>query len=429
MILKLYSKVISNEINKRIAIGSIWSILGSTLPKILSVVVTMFLTRILGDVQFGQLSLVRSTINMFTVFAVVGLGLTATKYIAENKTNKLRLSKIITLAKTFSIFSSFIISLLLYIFSENICNSIIHSPGLIDEVKLGSIMLFFNGIYASQNGILTGFEKFKSIAINNIIASIISSPLEIILSHRFGIMGALVGFSVYFFLLYILNSISIKKLFLIEKISYNYNFLSEIQILFKFTLPTAISGFIVAPVTWIILAFLANKSNGYTEIALFEVANQWRTAVLFIPIALSQIILPMMVGEMQNNEKYIEIFRKNLILNAAISFSIAISVIILGPFLLKLYGSNYNSSYPVLIVLMLSTILVAVNNVVGQIIASKSKMWLGLLFNVLWVIFLTAISYWLIDMGLGALGLAIAYLSSYIFHTILQFSYAYKFIK
>jgi O-antigen/teichoic acid export membrane protein len=91
---------------------------------------------------------------------------------------------------------------------------------------------------------------------------------------------------------------------------------------------------------------------------------------------------------------------------------------------MSMFGREFKSESSVLIFLSISTIFMAVNNVIGQVIASKDKMWVGFIFNLAWGGSLIVLSYIFIYIyNLGALSLALAYLLSYLFHTLWQFVY------
>jgi len=59
----------------------------------------------------------------------------------------------------------------------------------------------------------------------------------------------------------------------------------------------------------------------------------------------------------------------------------AVVVSLLSPFIMTLYGKAYVSDYWVLIILAVSTVFSSMANVVGLAISSRSKMWIGFLFN------------------------------------------------
>ena len=80
---KLYDRILLSDIGSRMAHGAFWTFCGTVLGKFFVLIAGIVVANILGKEQYGELGLVRSTINMFVIFGAAGLGLTATKYIAE----------------------------------------------------------------------------------------------------------------------------------------------------------------------------------------------------------------------------------------------------------------------------------------------------------------------------------------------------------
>ena len=89
------------------------------------------------------------------------------------------------------------------------------------------------------------------------------------------------------------------------------------------------------------------------------------------------------------------------------------------------YGDDFNDIYT-LIVLSSSAIFAAISNVVGSAIASKGRMWIGFLFNLIWSILTIGFTILFIKLELGAMSIALAFLSSYILHLIYQYIYLVK---
>lgn len=419
------SRFFQSDINRKIANGAFWSLSGTIISKGLLLLSSIIVARILGAEVYGQAGIIRSTVNMFTAFAGMGIGLTATKYIAEFKnSNPEKALRIIRLSNLVTILTGFIIAIIIIIFAQQIAYQI-NAHYLKPEIQIGAFILFFNTLNGVQLGILAGFEDFKSIAKNNLWAGIVSFFIQIIFAYIGGLTGTIVGFGTNFLVLWILNKKSVykhtKKLGNLQK---DETVFSEISVLWKFSLPAVLSGIMVGPVTWVCNVFLVNQPDGYTQMALFDAANQWRLTILFIPGALSQIILPMLSSSVNDNELYRNIFFKNLKLNAIISLALVFIVAVASPLITKMYGNEFEKLYLPLILLAFSTIFIAISNVIGQYFASKEKLWFGFLFNIMWGIILISTSYITINKyHLGALGLAISFSLSYLFHCLFQYIY------
>ena len=79
------SKLSANPIAYRLASGAFWSLVGMICSKLLSVLATVIVARLLGKEAYGAMGMVISTMGAFAVLAGFGLGSTSTKYIAEYK--------------------------------------------------------------------------------------------------------------------------------------------------------------------------------------------------------------------------------------------------------------------------------------------------------------------------------------------------------
>ena len=130
----------------------------------------------------------------------------------------------------------------------------------------------------------------------------------------------------------------------------------------------------------------------------------------------------MLSSSVEDKESYRTIFFKNLKLNGIVGFIAVIIFVVLSPVILMFYKEDYNNALWPLIIMFVTTGFIAVNNVIGQAIASQGKMWLGFYVNLLWAIVLISSSLLFINyFKLGAVGISLAYLVSYLFHTFVQY--------
>src|SRR5216683_7526188 len=79
----LWDRLEASPMGYRLARGAFWSLVGTVLSRGLGLAAGIFVARTLGKEGFGQFGIIRGTVEMFGIFAGFGLGLTATKYVAE----------------------------------------------------------------------------------------------------------------------------------------------------------------------------------------------------------------------------------------------------------------------------------------------------------------------------------------------------------
>lgn len=427
----LISKIKKSDIGRRIASGAFWSIVGTAMSKILVLIGGMLCARILGKEGFGEFGMIRSTITMFVVFGTVGLGLTATKHISEyRKTAKDRIPSIYLLTNGFAVISGLIITILVLLFSNYLATSSLNSPQLLLPLRLGALLLFVTVLNGAQKGTLSGFECFRGIAKNNVIGGVFETVFMLMGAYFYNVEGAILGYGMGYIALYVANHYSIKNIFTKHdiKISWRQFDKSDLSLLYKFSLPAMLSSVLVTPVMWVARTLLVNN-GGFEELAIYEVATQWRVIILFIPSSIVHIVLPILSSiNVEDHNKFWKVLKYNIFLNAGLSFLVTLLVCIFSPLIMKLYGRGFTDPYP-LIVLSLSTIFSSISSVVGASIQSRSKIWAGFSFNLIWAIIVLGLSYYFVTNGYGAVGLSMAILISYFIHSINELIYLRLQIK
>jgi O-antigen/teichoic acid export membrane protein len=180
------------------------------------------------------------------------------------------------------------------------------------------------------------------------------------------------------------------------------------------------------PILWWSKTLLV-RNSGFEEMAFYDVAEQWNMMLLFIPNSISSILLPLLTNVLSvgTQNQYRKLININLIVNGGVTLLLALIIIPLAPYILKLYGNNFTNYIP-LRIMLLTAVLQAINAVLGQVIASKGKMWDGFILNLCWALIISITALLFIKNNLGAIGLSIAVLISYISHTTLVLFYILK---
>jgi len=395
-------------------------------------VASIVVARILGQTGYGELAMIQSTVGMFGVVSGFGLGLTATKHVAEfRRSDPARAGRIIGLSRLVAIVTGGVMALGLFIFAPWLAGQTINAPHLQGVLRIGSLILLINALNGAQTGALAGFEAFKTIAYVNVFVGLISFPILAGGAYFGGLTGTVWALAINLGVNWFLNYLALQKETRRYRISFSFtNCFSELSVLWKFSLPSVLSGAMVAPVNWICNAMLVNQPAGYGEMGIFNAANQWKIAILFIPGMVGKIALPMLSSLSGQNErsKYLKVLKYNVLINGGITLLLAIGVALFSHRIMQFYGPGFEKGMWLLVCLSLTAVLVAVNTVVGEAIASKGKMWVGFIFNALWASVILCAASILISRGYGALGLAYAILIAYIFHTIWQCFYISKIL-
>lgn len=419
------SKIRSSELLERIATGAFWSAAGSAVAKILVLIASILTANLLGKNGYGELGLIRSTVNMLVIFGTAGMGVTATKFISQNRfSDRAEVAKTYSVTTLFTTVTAIIIALLVFCFSKELA-AFINAANLDVSIKFAALLLFVTILNSAYHGTLAGYEDFKRLSINTFISSFVEAILVVLGAYFWDVKGALLGYGIGVLSLTLLNKYYSRRILCKEGIIVNYRHLriKDFRVLIDFSLPAALSSFLVVPSYWLVRTLIV-RYTGFDELGIYEASDQWRIIILFIPSALSNVVLPILSSYVGQNK--VDSFRKalriNLLLNVGVSLILAIIVSVFSSIIMRFYGDGFDNTYT-LILLSASTVFSSFASVVGLSIVSRGKTWIGLAFNVLWAFMFIGLSYITLRLGYGASGVAFSLLVAYFFHGAFQFLY------
>ena len=169
MFLRLHnSPLVSNLVaflGPRMAHGAFWSLLGTVVSRGLSLASSVFVARWLGKESFGEFGVLQATVGMFSVFAGFGMGMTATKHVAElRQSDPSRTGRLIGLSNWVAWVAGGLMTAVLYVFAAPVASGTLAAPHLAPVLRLCAPLLLLGSLNGAQLGALAGFEAFKQLA-------------------------------------------------------------------------------------------------------------------------------------------------------------------------------------------------------------------------------------------------------------------------
>ncbi|TSE06276.1 MULTISPECIES: oligosaccharide flippase family protein [Aquimarina] len=417
-----------DSIINRFVKGAFWAVFGNVVVKGLSLLSSIFIARFLGNFSFGELSVIKTTLSVFSLMATFGLGLTVTKYIADKKKNNLpEIGKVILAANKITLFTGSFLGILIIIFSPLISKYILESENLIIPLRISGVFLFFNAMNVYQIGVLGGLEAFKKMARVNVIVGLFSFPVMIITTYFGGLNGALVGLTLGLIFNWFLNRKLINKEVLKlgidqrdSKVSIDY-----IKKMLKFSYPLALSEGVYSVTNWLLIYLLLYKTN-YGEVGIFNSANQWAQMILFLPGAISNVLLSFLSNQENDVKNYNKILKLNLIFNIGITLVFSILISVFSSFVFRLYGESFEGGEKVLTILVFSCIPMSVIGVLEHVYISKSKTGMIFIFKLIRQSILLLIAWIMFSFYKEASSLSISWLVGYIITALIMILYLFK---
>ena len=413
----------ADSLRGRFARGAVWSLFGAIVWQGSNLAASVVTARLLGRQQFGEYGMIQSTVGMLGVFAGLGLGVTATKYVAEFRTlDPERAGRIIALGSVVAVISGGLLTVGLVAYARFLAAKTLNAPALAAELRIASVLLFFNAFNGAQTGALAGFEAFRTIARNNLLRGLMTFPVTVAAVFLWRLPGAIGALAATAAVTCFLNQFSLRQhcaaLGIRPQFSHAWR---EWRVLWTFSTPAFLSGALAGPVVWAANTMLVNQPGGYAEMGMYTAASQWRNAIGFIPGVIAQFALPILsnLNGGKDVSRYGKALRWNLILTAAAATAIALPVALGAPQIMRLYGRGFQQGWLVLVLSAATAAISCINGVVGTAILSAGSAWAGFAFNGMWAAVLLAGCYRFIPAHL-ALGLAGSMLGAYIAHTAWQ---------
>lgn len=393
--------------------GLCWNFLSCTVTPIASFCVNILIAKILNQEGFGEFNIIQSTLRTFTMLAISGLGMAATKYVAEFRSvNPARAGRVLAFCSVMSLGMAVIATGALLGMSRWLAEGVFHAVVLDTALLLGSGFVLFSILNGFQAGAVAGFENFRAQFFIELPWGIFWVASTAWLASRFGLegaVGALVLSAIFRWILYARILIAACRL---GKIRGEYRiWWQERALVLRFILPAMLSGVSSIPVLWLTSTILVRQPDGFAQLGLFAAANSFRTMALFLPSVLNSVGLALLSHQrgLGDSTRYRRIFLINMTLVITVSIGSTAFVLLFGEWMLQIFGKSFTGGYPILVVLMGSLIPESIVLVFYQHIQSQERMWSSLLFIVPRDIVLVGLT-WLLVPKWGGMGLATAYL-------------------
>lgn len=407
--------------HRRLIGGALWNLVSTVFVQASAFIGVIIVARVLGHEDFGKLNMVRAAILVFVAVAGSGLGVAATKYVAENRiVDPSRTGRLIGFLYLIASAVGLSVVFICVTFSETLADLTVGSKDLSLELAIGGLSVFFLALSSVQLGAIAGLERFRWV----VSLAVLESTLSLILASTgallWGVAGALAGSTL---ALVVMSSI---KHNVLKRELKNYG----IQIAYqgawngggvwRFIVPAILVSMTAQPVEWFLKLIVAKETNGYEEVGIFAVASSLALIVQIIPSQLAasaRVILPNLYAS-----KDFAMIRKLLIKNAFYSGSIGIVIALplafMSSFLLGLYGAAFSKGVEVLHLLLLSYSTVVISMTFTELFTACGYMWLQYFQRVVWAVITIVSGVYLFEPT--AMGLACAYASGNLIYIVAQ---------
>ena len=422
-----WDRIDASALGRRLARGIFWSVAGAVTSRGLTLLSSVFVARMLEPEGFGQLGMLRGTVEMFGIFAGFGLGVTATKYVAQfRKTDPLRAGRIIAMSSLVAWLTGGLMAIMLAVMAPWLATHTLAAPHLAGLLQVGCLLLLLNALNGAQTGALAGFEAFRSIAQVNVVVGLASFPILIAGAYLGGLNGEVWALVATWTINWGLNHMVLRRELFRAGVPCGFaGCLRESNILWRFSLPAVLCGMLAGPVNWICCAMLVNQPNGYSEMGVYSAANQWFGAILFLPGLLGNVVLPVLSHEVNQVDrgKSRRVLRLSVMLNAMLVLPVVVVGCLASPWIMSVYSQGFAAQWKILVVVFITGGILAVQYPVAFALTAAGRIWANATINLLWAVTFVTVTYFFLDHG--AIGLAGARAIAYLVNLGLVCGYAH----
>ncbi len=338
----------SRSVGRRLVRNVSWSVAGSASAQGSSLLAAFVLGRQLGVNGFGQIALIQATVLMLGTFGEMGLSLTTTKFVGRWRTEYPdRAGSLIGWSLRITAMSAVCIAIASAVFGPRL--SMAGFSGLTNEIRAGSVLLIFDMLGRVQMGALAGLEAFDSTARVNACRAVLMLPCVWVGTRAGGLFGAVAAMAFVSFAVFAVGHAVLRAKCRSLSIRLRYRASRQTGVLATSASLSA-TNLLMAGSTWVITLWLAGGRAGVGELGLFNAADKWKTALLFLPQMLFQVTLPMLSHAHAEGDYAAcgRIVRGALVSTLAVTGAGALCMLSLSGTLMSSYGRDFTRGAGVL---------------------------------------------------------------------------------
>jgi O-antigen/teichoic acid export membrane protein len=341
----------------------------------------------------------------------LGLGVTATKFAAQMRSRHPdRVGRFLGGIMALATLSSLIVALVVALYAPELAR-VLNRPGLVAALRLAAVVLLLQGIDSVQMSILAGYEAFAALARVMLLRPLVYLPTTIVGAYLYGLEGVVGAMILSTLFTVLLHRAALREVLVGAGASLIYAVdLGLLKPLREFALPAFLTTAVTLAATWGLSALLVNQPDGYVHMGLFNAANQWRALGTFIPSVFNPATFSIQSNLFATNRaSYHRSVIGNLVVQSTIAAGVAIVLTLFSPYLMRVYGTQFQSAADVLVLLAWGWFLVAPSGAFWSAAVSRDQAWTNLLFLAIGTVCQFVFARTLVAGGARGIALAVLY--------------------
>lgn len=365
-----------------------WLTLVSGVERVAAVLQTVLIARALGISDYGVYGLIFGTIGLTASVAGLQMGLTATVFLARYRdTEKPKAAYVISFVNHVGIAVGLLFLLCTLPFAASLANWLIGPAGSAMAIGAGCLLVTFSIISGVQDGVIQGFEDFRSVALARLLTTVITLVGIYPSGVEFGLLGVMVVVLIGLLVKYLLLLYKLKLHIRENELPTKGNGLRGRDLMWGFSIPSMLVSLLVGAIGWLGTFVLSRQANGFDALAIVNTGLQWRGPILLLTGAVSSVAIPAISRHFQtgNHSAIRALLQRVLLFNGFFALLVAAALMSFSPLILLLYGPGFSGGALIFSLVVASAVPQVISGVYMQNLVAKGRMWQQLFLH-LWLV-------------------------------------------
>lgn len=386
--------------------GISWTVTSSGVERLISVGQTILIARFLGIEEYGRYGLIFGTVGFVASLAGLQLGLMSAVYVARFRTtNPGAAAGVIVFSESLSLVLA-LVGLAVMSFAPEQAASWLLKDGYYAGVMLpAGLLVLLSVITGVQEGVLQGFEAFRTLAWIRVAVSVFTLGLVAIAGEVGGLKAMLLAIAGGWLLRSLIMLVMQRRLWPRHEIHFSLDaMMSQRRLLFDFSVPSLLAAIPSGFATWYGTYLLSRLSGGFHDVAIATVGSQWRSPVMFLTASLATVAIPLISRSTGLSHQDVgRVHRANLWSNLTVAIGACVVIAIGSSLILKAYGAGFGDRRFAFLLIVISVIPQSHATVFFQYLVGSGQMWRQLIYLCFLSVFFVA-GYWIAIPYAGVIG-------------------------
>ena len=327
---------------RQILSGTAWSAGGTLAGRLFGFIGTIIGARLLGVAGFGAFSFVQSTVSVVTAYAGMGVGTTATRFVAAQGDNLSAARSVSLKLIGFGVIAAALAAIAVGAAAPWIAGNLLHRPELSGAVRAASLLVLAGVAWESIQGTLSGYREFARIALCTAVAGIAGLIAIVLLTPALKLPGFILAQAIASLAAIAVGLVVLARRWRAAGAGTPADG-ERLGVMLRFGAVFLASNAILAPVMWLVAWRLSQLPNGLEGLGYWGAAHQLKNIVALLPGLVSQVALPLLAFHSSGNGRteFRQTLRSSVLISGVAVLPLGILLMLLSSPLLSLFGADF----------------------------------------------------------------------------------------